>query len=58
VVHRMASASASLHMMALNERCRTIETLARRDDAQALALAQALPDLWERSVRSLTEMVE
>lgn len=57
-VHRMASASASLHLVALNERCRTIETLARANDANALTLAQDLPDLWERSVKILVEMVE
>ncbi|MBX9634229.1 MAG: Hpt domain-containing protein, partial [Magnetospirillum sp.] len=57
-VHRMASASASLHLVALNERCRAIETLARADDAGALPLARDLADLWERSVKTLMEMVE
>ncbi|MBC7952576.1 MAG: response regulator [Rhodospirillaceae bacterium] len=57
-VHRMASASASLHMVALNERCRAIETLARAGDSAALTLAQDLPDLWNRSVKTLVEMVE
>lgn len=57
-VHRMASASASLHMVALNERCRTIETLARAGDTSALTLAYDLPDLWDRSVKTLVEMVE
>jgi CheY-like chemotaxis protein len=57
-VHRMASASASLHMVALNERCRAIETLARAEDPTALTLAQDLPELWERSVRTLMDMVE
>jgi Signal transduction histidine kinase len=58
VVHRMASAAASLHLLALNERCRAIETLARAEDRTALALAKALPDLWRRSTRTLEEMVE
>ncbi|MGE5517392.1 MAG: response regulator [Bacteroidota bacterium] len=58
VVHRMASASASLQLPGLNERCRTIETLARADDPTAIALARALPDLWQRSLKALGEVVE
>lgn len=57
-VHRMASASASLQLLALNERCRTIENLARAEDPAAAAMAQALPDLWERSLKALGEVVE
>jgi HPt (histidine-containing phosphotransfer) domain-containing protein len=57
-VHRMASAAASLHLLALNERCRTIETMSRADDAGALAHAGTLPDLWRRSLTALTEVVE
>jgi signal transduction histidine kinase/HPt (histidine-containing phosphotransfer) domain-containing protein len=57
-VHRMASAAASLHLMALNERCRTIETLARNDDRAALAHAETLPGLWQRSLTALAEVVE
>lgn len=56
-VHRMASASASLHLTALNERCRTIETLARARDANAMALVEPLEELWQRSVDALIETV-
>jgi CheY-like chemotaxis protein/anti-sigma regulatory factor (Ser/Thr protein kinase) len=58
IVHRMASASASLQLVALNERCRAIENLARADDAAAVAQAKALPGLWERSLKALSEVVE
>lgn len=57
-VHRMASASASLHLVALNERCRAIENLARAEDTATVPQAQALPDLWERSLKALSEVVE
>ncbi|NFV80576.1 hybrid sensor histidine kinase/response regulator [Magnetospirillum aberrantis] len=57
-VHRMASASASLHLLALNERCRTIENMARAEDPASVAWAKALPDLWERSLKALREVVE
>ena len=57
-VHRMASASASLHLLALNERCRTIENMARAEDPASVAWAKALPDLWERSLKALGEVVE
>ncbi|MCR6630763.1 MAG: Hpt domain-containing protein [Magnetospirillum sp.] len=56
--HRMASAAASLHLLALNERCRAIETLARAEDTAALTLAGTLPDLWQRSLKALLEVVE
>jgi HPt (histidine-containing phosphotransfer) domain-containing protein len=58
VVHRMASASASMQLTALNERCRTIENLARAGDHAAAAMVGALPDLWERSLKALGEVVE
>ena len=58
LVHRMASASASLQLVALNERCRTIENMARAEDPAALAHARALPDLWERSLMALGDVVE
>ncbi|MGE5475241.1 MAG: response regulator [Bacteroidales bacterium] len=58
VVHRMASASASMQLTALNERCRTIENLARAGDHTAAAMVGALPDLWERSLKALGEVVE
>lgn len=58
LVHRMASAAASLHLVALNERCRAIEIKARGEDALALSLVRALPDLWQRSAKTLEEMVE
>lgn len=57
-VHRIASASASLHLTALNQHCRTMETLARSGDTEALVLAKTLPELWQRSMASLAEMVE
>lgn len=57
-VHRMASASASLHLLALNERCRTIENMARAEDLASVAWVKALPDLWERSLKALGEVVE
>ncbi len=58
VVHRMASAAASLHLTALNERCRVIENLARAEDAAAIAQARDLPELWQRSLKALGEVVE
>jgi len=58
VVHRMASAAASLHLTALNERCRAIENMARAEDAAVLTQARALPELWERSLKALGEVVE
>ncbi|MEW5727887.1 MAG: response regulator [Pseudomonadota bacterium] len=57
VAHRMASAAASLHLAALAERCRAIETAARRGDPEAASLAADLPMLWESSVRALAEVV-
>lgn len=57
-VHRMASASASLHLVALNERCRAIETMARAGDANALQHARSVQDLWRRSLKALSEVVD
>ncbi len=57
VAHRMASAAASLHLAALADRCRMIETAARRGEAEAAALADALPRLWDSSVRALADVV-
>lgn len=56
-IHRMASASGSLHLTALNERCRAGEIMARAEDPAALALARGLRDLWDRSMRTLAEVV-
>ncbi|HLO77802.1 MAG TPA: response regulator [Magnetospirillum sp.] len=57
-VHRVASASASLQLIALNERCRAVENMARAGDAAAVAQVLALNDLWERSLKALSEVVE
>ncbi|MCA1910235.1 MAG: response regulator [Magnetospirillum sp.] len=56
-VHRLASAAASLHLVALAARCRAIENAARARDGKALDLAQDLGELWERSLKALNEMV-
>ena len=58
VVHRMASAAASLHLTALNQRCRALENQARAEDGAALTQAAALSDLWHRSLKALGEVVE
>ncbi|HTH15203.1 MAG TPA: response regulator [Magnetospirillum sp.] len=58
VVHRMASASASMHLLALNERCRAIENQARAGHSDAVVQARNLPDLWDRSQKALADVVE
>jgi signal transduction histidine kinase/HPt (histidine-containing phosphotransfer) domain-containing protein len=57
IVHRLASAASSLHLVALNERCRAVENAARGHDAAAFALAEGLGDLWTRSLRALSDVV-
>lgn len=56
-VHRLASAAASLHLLALAARCRAIENAARTRDGSALDLTKDLGALWERSLKSLNEVV-
>jgi len=56
-VHRLASAAASLHLVALAARCRAIENAARARDGQALDLSKDLSELWERSLKALNEVV-
>lgn len=59
LAHRMASAASSLHLLALAERCRTIENTARAErNAQAIDLTGNLPDLWRESLKALGDVVE
>ena len=57
LVHRLASAAASLHLAVLAERCRAIETAARAGDDAALDLGHDLLELWEKSLGALNEVV-
>lgn len=56
-VHRLASASSSLHLTALAARCRAIENAARARDGKAQDLAKDLGELWDRSLKALNEVV-
>ena len=58
IVHRMAGAASSLHLVALTACCRSLEDAARRSDiASCQAACGNLGHLWERSVAALvTEM--
>jgi HPt (histidine-containing phosphotransfer) domain-containing protein len=56
-VHRLASASSSLHLTALAARCRAIENAARARDGKAQNLAKDLGELWDRSLKALNEVV-
>ncbi len=58
VVHRMASAASSLHLSALHRHCRRIEDLGRAESPDTLPQAAKLADLWERSLKTLTESVQ
>ncbi|TNC97092.1 MAG: Signal transduction histidine kinase [Stygiobacter sp.] len=56
-VHRLASASSSLHLTALAARCRAIENAARARDGKAQNLTKDLGELWNRSLKALNEVV-
>jgi signal transduction histidine kinase/HPt (histidine-containing phosphotransfer) domain-containing protein len=57
LVHRMASAASSLHLMALGQRCRAIENAARGGNASAAAQMAELVSLWECSLGALTDVI-
>lgn len=57
VVHRMASAAFSLHLIALALHCRAIEDSARAEHPNALKMAANLPDLWKASLAALGDVV-
>ncbi|MGE5506398.1 MAG: response regulator [Actinomycetota bacterium] len=54
VVHRMASAAASVHLAALAEHCRRAEGLARAGECAGVA---GLAELWETSLAALEAAV-
>lgn len=56
--HRLAGASASLHLTALLERCRAIESAVRKGHPNAAARTEGLEDLWERSVAALCQVLD
>lgn len=57
-VHRLASASSSLHLLGFSDACKALETAARAKDASALTSApDILPGLWTRSLAALNEVV-
>jgi CheY-like chemotaxis protein len=57
VVHRMASAAFSLHLIALAQHCRAIEDAARAERPDTLQMAENLPDLWKSSLAALGDVV-
>jgi CheY-like chemotaxis protein len=57
--HRMAGAASSLHLRPLSERCREIDSAARRQDSAGLvAQVEALSPLWHRSLDALVQALD